>query len=218
MAESRFAAALLTIILLSKVDVAILCYNIENFWLIATCRGSPFHLSIFHHMAVFPGVGTLAERKKFAIFHACTLVIAPIIGALILFIINWYDAKTTKTIRSSATVIISLNPLTDEKSVTKNYDYKDKEEYITIIISLSPLLDAGKWLLFSMLVWNIIGSIRLCSDFYDKLGSGSGTEGLSRFYMNRFFGIFIMLFFPFYYLYNLWCIFAKREGNWLFYK
>jgi hypothetical protein len=55
MAESRFAAALLTIILLSKVDVAIFCYNIENFWLIATCRGFILKFfSKFPNICVFP--------------------------------------------------------------------------------------------------------------------------------------------------------------------
>jgi hypothetical protein len=38
---------------------------------------------------IFPGVDTLAERKKFAIFHACTLVIAPIIAMLLMLFINW---------------------------------------------------------------------------------------------------------------------------------
>jgi len=34
----------------------------------------------------FPGTDTLAERKKFAVFHACTLIIAPLIGAFLLFL------------------------------------------------------------------------------------------------------------------------------------
>jgi len=36
----------------------------------------------------FPGTDTLAERKKFAVFHACTFIIAPLIGALLLFIFD----------------------------------------------------------------------------------------------------------------------------------
>jgi hypothetical protein len=34
----------------------------------------------------FPGTDTLPERKKFAIFHACTFIISPLIGALLLFL------------------------------------------------------------------------------------------------------------------------------------
>ena len=41
---------------------------------------------------IFPGIDTFAERKEFAIFHLCTLVIAaPIIGALFMIIISLFD-------------------------------------------------------------------------------------------------------------------------------
>ena len=35
----------------------------------------------------FPGTSTLAERKRFAVFHACTLLISPVIGAFLIILL-----------------------------------------------------------------------------------------------------------------------------------
>ena len=39
-------------------------------------------------MRLFPGVNTADERKRFAIFHTCTLLLSPILGAFVMLIIN----------------------------------------------------------------------------------------------------------------------------------
>ena len=105
----------------------------------------------------FPGTNTLADRKRFAIFHACTLVVAPIIGALFMF----------------------------------------------FIVSFNPFNNMGRWALISLFCWNLIGSIRFHDDTFDEGG----------FIASRMV-VFICLFaFPFIYLYNLWCLFKKENGE-----
>lgn len=59
---------------------------------------------------IFPGTDTLAERKRFFLFHTSTLLIAPIITALIIFTINWSEAIGRKT---PVSVASSLNPFLD---------------------------------------------------------------------------------------------------------
>ena len=44
---------------------------------------------------ILPGIGTLAERKKFAIFHTCTLILSPAIGAFFVFIITCLGSLTS---------------------------------------------------------------------------------------------------------------------------
>jgi len=39
-------------------------------------------------MKIFPGIDTVNERKRFAVFHACTLMVSPIISAFVILIIN----------------------------------------------------------------------------------------------------------------------------------
>jgi len=39
-------------------------------------------------MKLFPGIDTGKERKRFAIFHTCTLIVSPMIGAVAMFLIN----------------------------------------------------------------------------------------------------------------------------------
>ncbi len=38
-------------------------------------------------MKLFPGVDTHTERKRFAVFHTCTLVLCPLIVMLIMFLV-----------------------------------------------------------------------------------------------------------------------------------
>ena len=114
-------------------------------------------------MKISPWVDTLAGRKKFAIFHAGTLVIAPIITALMIFTIKWTNSIGSVTIVS---------------------------------VSLNPFKDIGNWLLWSMLAWNFIGSLRFYDDAYNTGGS-FWAKGVV---------IVFTIIFPFYYLYNLWYI------------
>ena len=39
-------------------------------------------------MKIFPGIDTAKERRRFVVFHACTFVLCPFIGALVMFLIN----------------------------------------------------------------------------------------------------------------------------------
>ena len=39
-------------------------------------------------MKTFPGIGTAHERKRFAIFHTCTLIFSPLLSVFVMFIIN----------------------------------------------------------------------------------------------------------------------------------
>jgi len=118
-------------------------------------------------LKISPSVDTLSERKKFAIFHTCTLVVAPIIAALMIFVIKWINS-----IGSTTSVSMSLNPFTD-----------------------------SNLLLWSLIVWNTIGSLRFYSNTYD-IGAS---------FIARCVGMLFMIIFPFYYLYNLWYIFIKRK-------
>ena len=38
-------------------------------------------------LEVFPGLNTAKERKKFAIFHTCTLALCPVVSAVIVYLI-----------------------------------------------------------------------------------------------------------------------------------
>ena len=118
-------------------------------------------------LKISPSVDTLSERKKFAIFHTCTLVVAPIIAALMIFVIKWINS-----IGSTTSVSMFLNPFTD-----------------------------SNLLLWSLIVWNTIGSLRFYSNTYD-IGAS---------FIARCVGMLFMIIFPFYYLYNLWYIFIKRK-------
>ena len=122
---------------------------------------------------VFPGTDTLAERKRFSVFHACTLVIAPMIAALLILILNWINLAKRVT---PVPVAISLNPFTD-------------------LINL---------LLWSLLIWNFIGSLRF---FEDAFAAGGRFGG----FISRGVALVFLIIFPFYYFYNLWCVIRKKE-------
>lgn len=55
----------------------------------------------------FPGIDTLAERKKFAVFHACTIIVAPLIGALLMLPIHWRSNSTDTVIVAGLGILFS---------------------------------------------------------------------------------------------------------------
>ena len=128
---------------------------------------------------IFPGTETLAERKRFAIFHACTLIIAPLIAALIIFLMNWRESVRLSEIGF-------IVPLSIQH------------------VSLNPFKDVGDLLLWSLCIWNLIGSLRFHDDAFDEGGRLGG-------FIARGVSLLFMLIFPFYYLYNLWCVFRNKE-------
>jgi len=89
----------------------------------------------------FPGTDTRIERRKFAIFHACTLVFALIVAALALFIINCIGAY------QKAMLLPSQSP---------------------VAVSLNPFDNVAMWLGLSLFVWNFLGSIRYANEAYDE--------------------------------------------------
>jgi len=90
----------------------------------------------------FPGTDTLAERKRFAVFHACTLIIVPIIVALVIAILNW-RTNTTRWF-----IVDGFMPP----------------------LSLFPFSNLRDWLLWSLAVWSFIGSLRFCDDADKDMG------------------------------------------------
>lgn len=56
----------------------------------------------------FPGTNTIFERKRFVIFHTFTLIIAPIIGACFLLLINLIELIT---VNNPISITILLKPL-----------------------------------------------------------------------------------------------------------
>ena len=122
---------------------------------------------------VFPGTDTMAERKRFAILHACTLVVAPMIAALLLFFVNWIDSA---------------------KNVTP----------VPVAMSLNPFTDVVNLLLWSLLVWNFIGSLRFIEDAFITGGRFAG-------FISKGVAIVFLIIFPFYYFHNLWCVIRKKE-------
>ena len=58
----------------------------------------------------FPGIDTLAKRKRFAVFHGCTFVISPLIVAIIMFLVNLMRTVTgMMPVQNS----ITMNPLSN---------------------------------------------------------------------------------------------------------
>ena len=108
---------------------------------------------------IFPGVSTLAERKKFAIFHACTFILCPVI---VMFVMLF----------------------------TYNGDPHGHP------------FDAGMgyWIFASLLMWNFFGAWRFMWDIRDD-----GNPLIGRLIMIPF-----LIGFPFFYLYNLWCVICKK--------
>jgi hypothetical protein len=90
----------------------------------------------------FPGLESMKERKRFAVFHACTIFIAFIMGAIIRILINWNINFSSPLISANLGANMSLNPFTD----------------------------VWVWLLWSLFAWNVIGSIRFSNDASDRSG------------------------------------------------
>ena len=128
---------------------------------------------------ILPRTETLAERKRFAIFHTCTLLIAPLIAALIIFLMKWRESVRLSEIGF-------IVPLSMQH------------------VSLNPFKDVGDLLLLSLCVWNCIGSLRFYDDAFDEGGRLGG-------FIARGVSLLFMLIFPFYYLYNLWCVLRNKE-------
>jgi len=55
----------------------------------------------------FPGIDTFAERKRFAVFHACTIAIAPLIGAVLMVPIHWRGNSTDTLIVAGLGMLFS---------------------------------------------------------------------------------------------------------------
>jgi len=121
---------------------------------------------------LFPGIDSLLERKRFAIFHTCTLVIAPIIAALFIFIINLCN--------SFHRVLPWLSA-----------------------IPLNPFANINHLLLWSLFIWNFLGSIR----FYEDI------RKTGRFFFSRFIVLVLLIGFPFLYFYNFLCILKESKRN-----
>ena len=111
-------------------------------------------------MKLFPGTSTLAERRKFAIFHLYTLILCPVAVMLVMFFT--YNGNT------------------------HNHPFEAGME---------------KGIFISLLVWNFFGAWRFISDSHDAEG----------FLFSRLIAIALIVGFPFFYLYNLWCLIRKNE-------
>ena len=120
----------------------------------------------------FPGIDTLEERRRFVIFHACTLIIAPIISAFFIIFMIWVRNLTNPMIQAGLLSPVQLNPFSDMRH----------------------------WLLWSLFVWNIIGSIRFHDDIFKE---GGGV-------IARTVAFFCLLTFPVIYLHNLIRVLMKK--------
>jgi hypothetical protein len=103
---------------------------------------------------ILPGIGTLSERKKFAVFHAVTLIFSPILAIAFMFLFKMSN----------------------------------------------PFTNVGKWLLCSIFLWNLVGSIRFHND-------------IDNFFIARGIGLILVFTFPLFYLYNLVYIFWSIKNK-----
>jgi len=62
-------------------------------------------------------------------------------------------------------------------------------------ISMNPFSDIGKLLLYSVFIWNFIGSLRFHGEAFDTGGRFGG-------FISNGVGLVFLIIFPFYYLYN----------------
>jgi len=56
-----------------------------------------------------PGTGTLAERKRFALFHTCTLMMAPLIGAVLAALIYYLEHSAINSLIAAGLLNPFLN-------------------------------------------------------------------------------------------------------------
>ena len=120
----------------------------------------------------FSGTGTFAERKWFAVFHACTVPISMIIGALLIFLFDIVNPLRGAGLQMGLPMLLE-----------------------------NPFANVGKWLGFSLFVWNFLGSWRISGDYMD-----AGDHFLARAMV-----LVYLFIFPFVYFHNLWYLLIKRN-------
>ena len=87
----------------------------------------------------FPGIATLSERKRFAVFHAITFLIVILVVALILTLVR---------------ILVPTRKALQQFETNTSFETQLFE-------------NVRGWVVWSLFCWNIIGSIRFHDDAFD---------------------------------------------------